>query len=80
MNKKFSTLLVSALLASGAAFTAQADDYKPGQGVDASGKPDGTVKVGVNAFLKLGDDFLGLEDGKLTIVSDADKSVAGLQE
>ena len=70
MNKKFSTLLVSTLLACGTAFTAQAADPYV---ADAN--------AGVNTFLKVGGTkYLGLKDGKLTIVDDATAGIATLQE
>ena len=73
MNKKFSTLLVSALLASGAAFTAQAADYKPTT-------DGGTVKVGANAFLQAGAQYLGLENGSLVLISNPTADIAELQK
>ena len=46
MNKRFSTLLAAALVAGGLSFNAAADSYLPST-VDG-----GTVKEGVNAYLK----------------------------
>ncbi|MGM9759416.1 MAG: DUF6383 domain-containing protein [Parabacteroides sp.] len=66
MNKKFSTLLASALLACGTAFTASADSYVPAT-------DGGTVEVGVNALLKVGEgSILGLDaaTGKLVTVGE----------
>jgi len=65
MNKRFSTLLAAALVAGGLSFNAAADSYLPST-VDG-----GTVKEGVNAYLKAGSDYLTVDkDGSLKVVSD----------
>ncbi|WP_425883507.1 DUF6383 domain-containing protein [Parabacteroides sp. ASD2025] len=66
MNKRFSTLLAAALVAGGLSFNAAADSYLPST-VDG-----GTVKEGVNAYLKAGSDYLTVDkDGSLKVVSGA---------
>ena len=64
MNKRFSTLLAAVMVAGGFSFNAAATAYLPST-VDG-----GTVKEGVNAYLKAGNDYLTVDkDGSLKIVS-----------
>ena len=64
MNKRFSTLLAAALVAGGLSFNAAATAYLPST-VDG-----GTVKEGVNAYLKAGSNYLTVDkDGSLKAVT-----------
>ena len=67
MNKRFSTLLAAALVAGGLSFNAAAISYLP------STVDNGSVKEGVNAYLKAGDDYLAVKaDGNLEIITSTD--------
>ena len=64
MNKRFSTLLATALVAGGLSFNAAAISYLP------STVDNGSVKEGVNAYLMAGSDYLAVDnDGSLKLVS-----------
>ena len=67
MNKRFSTLLATALVAGGLSFNAAATSYLP------STVDNGSVKEGVNAYLKAGDNYLAVKaDGNLEIITSTD--------